>query len=187
MGFLDSIKKNVKSAVGDAVSGAGTRQVQLSVIPASVEEMKALPEFTFTNPDVVAAMAVCAFCVYSANKDAAIEMLNALKGPEPLSTMEKNFLRDRLNGKDYLPCSYFVGATPENGYEPAAPYTVPVKEQANSRDEQGYIKLFLISGGADSPRPIKLRQKASTGEWFLYEYSSILSGIREPKGNGAWD
>ena len=40
--------------------------------------------------------------------------------------------------------------------------------------------------GADSPRPMKLRQKASTGEWFLWEYSSILSGIRIPAAEDPW-
>jgi len=46
--------------------------------------------------------------------------------------------------------------------------------------------VFLKTAGADSPRPMKLRQKASTGEWFLWEYSSILSGIRIPAVEDPW-
>ncbi len=33
---------------------------------------------------------------------------------------------------------------------------------------------------------MKLRQKASTGQWFLWEYSSILSGIRIPAAQDPW-
>ena len=52
--------------------------------------------------------------------------------------------------------------------------------------EPGYLRLFLRTAGADSPRPIKLRQKPSTGEWFLWEYSSPLSGIRIPAAQDPW-
>ena len=34
--------------------------------------------------------------------------------------------------------------------------------------------------------PMKLRQKGSTGEWFLWEYSSVLSGIRIPAAEDPW-
>ena len=37
-----------------------------------------------------------------------------------------------------------------------------------------------------APRPVKLRQKPSTGEWFLWEYSSPLSGIRIPASQDPW-
>ena len=48
------------------------------------------------------------------------------------------------------------------------------------------MRVFLKTAGADSPRPMKLRQKASTGQWFLWDYSSILSGIRIPAAQDPW-
>ena len=48
------------------------------------------------------------------------------------------------------------------------------------------LRVFLKTAGADSPRPMKLRQKGSTGEWFLWEYSSVLSGIRVPASEDPW-
>ena len=61
------------------------------------------------------------------------------------------------------------------------------RQQARPQDiEPGYLRVFLKTAGADSPRPMKLRQKASTGEWFLWEYSSILSGIRVPAAEDPW-
>lgn len=96
-------------------------------------------------------------------------------------------LRDRLRGKAYLPLAYFEGATPENGYQPRVPYTLNVLSDPRPQDmEPGYMRVFLKTAGADSPRPMKLRQKASTGEWFLWEYSSILSGIRIPAAEDPW-
>ncbi len=182
MSLFDSLKK----AAAAVVSDSGIRKVTLSSLPASVGEMRALPEFDRKDPKVLAAMTVAAFCVYPVNKDAALEMLNDLKGPSPLSTRDVQFIRDRfMDGKDYLPHSYFEGATPENGYEPTS-LTVPVKEQSNSREVENNITLYLISGGADSPRPIAFRLKPSTGEWFLWSYEGILSGIRVPKAQDPW-
>ena len=91
-----------------------------------------------------------------------------------------------MDGKSYVTRSYFAGSSPENDYTPAPPYTVSVIEYQNSRENAGYIKLFLKSSGADSPRQITLRQKPSTGEWFLWEFDGILSGIRIPKSADKW-
>lgn len=100
---------------------------------------------------------------------------------------DAQFLRDRLRGKEYLPLAYFEGAAPENSYTPAQPYVLNVLPDPRPQDmEPGYLRLFLRTAGADSPRPIKLRQKPSTGEWFLWEYSSPLSGIRIPAAQDPW-
>ena len=47
---------------------------------------------------------------------------------------------------------------------------------------EGVEAMNILRG----PRPIKLRQKPSTGEWFLWEYSSPLSGIRTPAAQDPW-
>ena len=92
------------------------------------------------------------------------------------------------DGKDYLGPSYFAGAVPANDYTPASPWAITVEAQVHSRDQlsEGYIKLFVASGGADSPRGVTLRTKPSTGEWFIWEFSSVLSGIRAPLAKDDW-
>ena len=40
------------------------------------------------------------------------------------------------------------------------------------------MKLFVYSGGADSPRTIRLRMNAD-GKWFLWE-QYLLSDIKAP-------
>ena len=86
--------------------------------------------------------------------------------------------------KDYVPRSYFKGATPDNDYTPDLPYELEVIDQ-ELPEEDGYETRYLRSGGADSPRPIKFRNKPSTGEWFLWE-QLLLAGIREPASKDPW-
>lgn len=61
---------------------------------------------------------------------------------------------------------------------------LPVSDALMTAAQAGYIRVFLKTAGADSPRPVKLRQKGSL--WYLWEYSSILSGIRIPAERDPW-
>ena len=158
-------------------------------LPADLTGLKTRPEADLKDPFGVLALFVAALCVYPKDRDAALEMIDYLKGPRPLSNLDKQFLKDRfMDGKDYLGPSYFAGAIPANDYTPAQPWTITVEAQAHSRDqlEEGYLKLFVTSGGADSPRAVTLRTKPSTGEWFIWEFSSVVSGIRAPLAKDDW-
>ena len=177
----------VKQAVQNAADPGKTVKVTLSALPEGVENMAEMPEAALTDPAAAAALTVAALCAYAKDRSAGAAMLNFLRGPRPMSPMDENFIRDRfMDGKDYIPRSYFDGAKPENDYTPALPYTVSVKEQSNSREQEGYITLYLFSGGGDNPRPVTFRNKPSTGQWFLWEYAALLSGIRIPKSQDAW-
>ena len=59
-----------------------------------------------------------------------------------------------------------------------------VSENPYSYQNEGYAKLFVTSGGADSPREITLRL-AKDGKWYLWE-QFILAGIREPESSNPW-
>ena len=101
--------------------------------------------------------------------------------------IDKQFIRDRFRGKEYLMRSYFSGSSPENNYTPVQPYRVVVLENAYSRSQigEGYLNLYVVCSGADSPRPLKLRNKPSTGQWFLWE-QQLLTGTRIPKEADPW-
>ena len=161
--------------------------VQFSALPENLEELKLLPEAGLLQPYHTAALTVAALCAYVKNPAAAILMLDYLKGPQPMSTYDKQFLADRLRGKDYLPNSFFSGAVPESGYLPVRPLTLIIMETVHSAAQlsEGYMQLYIQSGGADSPRPVKLRQKPSTGQWFLWE-QMLLSDIRQPVSCDSW-
>ena len=159
-------------------------QVTLNTLPATLAEFETLPRRT---PEEVCAGFLCALKLYLSDKDAGVAAMNLLRGPRPMTPYDAQFLRDRLRGKEYLPLAYFEGATPENSYTPRTPYVLNVLPDPRPQDiEEGYIRVFLKTAGADSPRPVKLRCKPSTGEWFLWEYSSPLSGIRIPAAQDPW-
>ena len=111
-------------------------------------------------------------------------MLNVLRGPRPLSELDKQFIRDRFMDKDYVPRSYFKGSVPENDYTPSEPLTIVIEDNPYSYQDEGYAKLFLKSGGADSLRPVQMRL-AKDGKWYLWE-QFLLSDIRQPESSNPW-
>lgn len=160
-------------------------KISFTALPTSLAELQALPEAAMKEPHHAAALLIPALCLWPANKDEAIRMINFLKGPQALSTYELQFISERLKGNEYVPLSFYDGACPENGYQPLRPYTITVSAVPTSFAEDGYALLYLRSGGADSPRPVKLRKKPSTGEWFLWE-QMLLSQIRKPVSEDSW-
>ncbi len=162
---------------------ARTDSFTFSALPKNTEELHALPEADLSTPFKAAALTVLALIRYTESPNDGIAMLNSLRGPRELSEYEKQFLRDRLRGKEYVAMSYLGGTNPDNEYTPAAPYTISVSDNPYSYTEDGYAKLHLVSSGADSPRPVTLRQKDD--KWLLWE-QMLLADIRKPKSQADW-
>lgn len=185
MGLFDNLK-NPFTAANPQPAQSGNRSVDVvfSSLPESLEQFKALPQAAMSTPFDTAALTVLAFCFYPQNKETSLAMVDFLKGPKPLTPYEKQFIQDRFRGADYIPRSYFKGATPQNDYMPSQPYTVTVSENPYSYQNENYAKLFIRSGGADSPREVLMR-KAKDGKWYLWE-QFILVGIRQPESSNPW-
>ena len=154
-------------------------------IPAKLAQLQALPEASLDSAYKTAALTLLALYSFESNPDATFEMLDFLNGPDDLSGYTKQFIKDRLNGKKYKVRSFFAGATPENGYEPTMPLTLTVSSNPTSFAEENWATVYVKSAGADSPRPIKLRRKPSTGQWFVTDIQ-CLSDIREPAAADPW-
>jgi len=164
--------------------GSKSVEIVFGQIPQTLADFTALPQAAMQTPFDTAAMFVAAMCVYPANKEAALAMVNYLKGPQPMSGYDMQFLADRMRGKDYLPFSFLNGALPSNNYAPSLPYKIIVSETPYTYQEQGYAKLVIQSSGADSPRPIQLRL-AKDNRWYLWE-QFLLSDIRPPESSNPW-
>ena len=200
MSLLDSLLGKLgnaaKKAVTEGVTSAATKAVTnktvtvtFDALPQNVEEMKRLSGAGLNDPYAVAAYTIAALDVFPKNRDACYEMLNFLKGPSPLTQRDEQFIRDRfMDGSDYIPRSYFAGTSVENDYTPTVPYKIDILELAHSRDQinEGYLKLFIRSSGADNERYMVLRNKPSTNQWFLWQFEGVLVGIRQPKSKNAW-
>ena len=201
MGLFDSLKQQAINAlktngnkaakqIGDniknAVRNAANKSIDISfpAVPESYDEFVSLPEAKMETPFETAAMTVLALCVYPKDRELSIKMLNYLRGPRPLSGMDINFIRDRFMDKDYVPRSYFEGAVPGNDYTPDKPYKITVSDNPYSYENKGYAKVFVKSGGADSPREIVLRE-AKDGKWYLWD-QFILSDVRKPESENPW-
>ena len=145
-----------------------------------------------TNPYNVAALVVHTLCNYDIGNDVIFyDMLSFLEGEyQTISELDKQNIKDRMIQNDkykIIGKSYFVGATPENDYNPSIPYKVDVIENDYTDSEQGYKRLLLKSGGADSPRPITLRL-AKDGNYYLWSntYMGLLSDIRQVESSNPW-
>lgn len=194
MGLFDSILKSAGNAVNNAVSSAvnsvgkgsnRTESFTFSALPNSLAQLQAMPEASLDSPFKTTALTIAVLCAYEKNPEGCIEMLNFLKGPDDVSTYEKGFIKERLNGKFYKTFSFFEGATPANSYKPNTPYVIKVSENPYSFDNENWATLYVTSGGSDNPRPIKLRKKPSTGQWFLNDIQ-CLADIRVPVEEDPW-
>ena len=198
MGFFDdlkravgnSIKREAVKAVKNAVKEAGRgnnreEKITFASLPQNLSELSALPEASLNSAFKTAALTLAALCRYGENTEETMEMLNFLKGPEEVSGYEKQFIKERLAEKEYIPFSYFDGAAPDNGYTPSEPYTISVFETPYSFDNENWATLWVKSSGADNMRSIKLRKKPSTGQWFLNDIQ-CLSEIRVPTADDKW-
>lgn len=154
-------------------------------LPSTLNDFLSLPQISMSTPFETAALTVIALCAYPENKDESYAMLDHLRGPRKLNGMKKQFIRDRfMDGKTYIPRSYFVGANPDNDYTPNQPYKIIVEENPNSYVQENMAKLYISSGGADSLRAVELRL-AKDGKWYLWE-QYLLVGIREPESSNPW-
>ena len=157
-------------------------RVEFDVLPQSAAEVAPCQ-----TPEETAALTVAALVRFTEDQETGIAMLNVLRGPRPLSPQEIQLLKDQLlKDRDYVARSHFNGATPDNNYTPLEPYSVTVADSVHSYDQENYATLYIRSGGADSPRPVTLRKKPSTGEWFLWNHVGLLPGIRVPASQDPW-
>lgn len=179
--------------------GDGKAVVYFSRLPQNAKDMDAVD---FTDEFQVAAAIIACFARYESNPDSCFEMLDVLMGPESPSAFDKSFVKEQFSQYPYVARSYVDGAAPDNDYyakelgaegspdsDSSLKISYTISEGPYSRDEDGYVQLWLQSGGADSARAVKLRKKASTGEWFLFSdtYKGLLAGIRQPASSDAWN
>ena len=195
MGLFDSITRSAGNALGHAAANAVTGAVNeaqrkretfsFTTIPRSVADLKALPESDLSTPFKTCALTMLVLLNYADDVNATIEMLNFLKGPEPMNAYQIQFLKDRLVGKEYVVRSFFEGSSPQNNYIPTEPLKITVYDNPYSYPEAGWATLHMDSTGTDSPRQIKCRLKPSTNQWFLVE-NLALSDIRTPVAADPW-
>lgn len=202
MALFDALKNQAEHAIKSAINKKTNEALQnaksqlgksrnkketftFAALPTTVEELKALPEAKLDTPFKTAALALVALKMYEKDPTVCFAMLDFLRGPEPTSTYQKDFIKERIGTRAYLIDSFFGGATVENNYTPSAPYQITVSDNPYSYENENWATMWVTSAGADGPRPIKLRKKPSTGQWFLNDIQ-CLSDIRLPQKDNPW-
>ncbi len=164
-------------------------KVSVKAIPGNADEFSELTAEMPNTPEGAAARMVLALTLYCADQGAGEIVLTMVvhpgqlapgSGESKLSKRSLDLIKNQIGGRPNRMHSYFTGTSPEQSYQlPQPPYSLEFTTNPHSgRAEEGRIKLFIKSSGADSPRPITV-QTDSSGTWKAAEWSSLLSGIRE--------
>ena len=161
-----------------------SRKIVFDKLPNNLDEFKVLANSLMNNPFGTTALTILAFTYYPKDQELSLAMVDYLRGPRPLSMLDKQFIVDRFREKDYVPRSYFEGAVPQNDYEASEPHTIVVSDNPYSYKNEGYATLYVSSGGADNPRQVQLR-KAKDNKWYLWE-QFILVDIRPCESTNPW-
>ena len=148
-----------------------------NTLPQTLGELKKRDEASLSTPFMTSALCIAALARFSTDSEEAVKMLNYLKGPKSLGEFEIQFLKERFMDQEYIPFSYFAGATPQNHYTPNIPYSVTIFEDAYSYVNKDFAKLYIRSGGADNPRYVSLHRIED--KWYLWEQFVMVS-IRSP-------
>lgn len=119
------------------------KEITLERLPATAEELAAMPQAALTVPEEVAALTIAALARFPENQEDAVRMLDFLRGPRPLNGIDKQFLKDRFRGKEYLMRSFFAGSSPENNYTPSMPYRSCIRESIQQKPACGRISDTL--------------------------------------------
>lgn len=155
----------------------------------SVDELK---EFDRTNPYNVVGILINVISSYDIEDDSNfINELQYLMGEfQPISTLMRQSIKDRMKQNDkyeYIGKSYFKGATPSNDYTPDMPYEIEITSNKYSQIENGFMKLFVNSGGADSARGITVRL-AKDGNYYVWSdsFMGLLADVRGLESKNPW-
>lgn len=167
--------------------------VHIPSLPASVEEFLDLRDQVAITPEGGAAMMVVALLTLTEEQELGKECLACAVGSsrlvdgaqgyrgQQLTNASLGQIRTQILGREHLPRSYVSGAEPENGYRLVGPpYSVECLRNPHSGDPaSGRCKVFVVSSGADSPRPVTVAVN-DRGIWKAIEWSSLLVGVRPP-------
>ena len=165
--------------------------IELKKIPGNLDEFKELYATLPDSPVAAAAAMILALLLYSENSEEGAKALSLAAHPdhlvatgetERLNQHSLNLLKMQIKGKSYHMQSYFKNTSTANNYAlPPAPCLLEFSTNPHSTSAgEGYLKLFIQSSGADSPRPLSVKIDG-TGKWKAVEWSSLLSGIKKIK------
>lgn len=168
------------------------QELQIPSIPSDLDAFLELRDDLAQTPQGGAAIFVTAMLMYEQDKELGLQAFtialdrnllsknqSGYKGFVPKRSFQSN-LRSYFAPRSYIGRSYVKGTSPEKGYTlPDAPYRMQLSTNIHSEQSDGSMRVFIKSSGADSPRPVTLKQN-NRGLWKVTNYSSLFMGMRRP-------
>lgn len=158
-------------------------------LPRSVEAFKERIAAEATDPKAAAKLWFDAVFVYlTVDKEIGAEMITLMCKDKDWKRSSRYLLKT-LEEAPYVFRSYAVGARPENDYamDPEK-YELKVTRESDKpfadKEPGAYHKLFIVSSGASSPRPMTFQRNAR-GEYKAYEMGAIYTMVRAPASEKA--
>lgn len=166
--------------------------VKITEVPESIESFIDFRNKVAVTPEGGAAVFLLALKIYTENQTLGAQCLvaaadlNSLTGGDTykgysLSNWDMSLIKSQLLEKNKKTAnSYIKGSSVENSYAVKLPYIYEFSSNAYSGDPaSGSFKIFVKCSGADSARPINLKQN-NRGIWKASGWSSLLTGIKKP-------
>lgn len=75
--------------------------------------------------------------------------------------------------------SYAKGTSPENAYA-MDPNEWELNWQRNNPNHEKGLQCYIVSTGADTPRPVYMKQSNQTQLWYVSDHANVYTGIRPP-------
>ncbi len=166
-------------------------ELELEAIPNTVEAFRKMRDKVAQTPQGGVLMFIVALNMYAKNNsegtkalvlaiDKRYLTLNRKSGMYKNHSIRNFFAFNKVRNKPYIARSYITSTSPQNNYAVGeAPYTVKMFTTAHSFYHKGRIRIMVSCSGADSERPITVKQN-SKGIWKAYEYSTMILGIKDP-------
>lgn len=176
----------------DTVNQRVIYHVALNRLPLHLQRFQEVQQSIATTPQGGAAMFILALNVHQQYKQEGIKALvSSATGPAiksddgadsyngfALLSQEMSLIKVQLQEHPELTRAYYKGATPANNYQPgSSPFSIEFEnlQKAGSNRQ----KLFVITAGAASPRPLTVARE--NGIWKVVEYSSVLLAVQKNK------
>ena len=167
--------------------------VEIGHLPQSIEEFVALRDRIADTPQGGAVTMIVALFIYAEDQVLGEQALTVAVDRERLQEAADGYrgwqvrkralqlIQRQILDSPYIPRSYFLGTSPENGYQlPGPPLRIECRSGPYSGDvDNGTYRVFVTSSGAPSARPVTLHRN-QRGFWKAYEWSSLLLGVRPP-------
>lgn len=85
----------------------------------------------------------------------------------------------RVRDKPWIFRSYAKGTTPETAYATDTEH-ISVEVTRTQEDGDRGLKVFIVSNGADSPRPVYMKRSTKTGLYYVANHANLYVDVRPP-------